>query len=496
MVDAVMAARARGWLVRGFTLAAALASARGVEANGRFPTANYFVAGPGSTNDVLTLRTTFGLMISRDGGRGWAWACEEAFDTTGGDPSVSIGSDGRLVLATFTGLYGSDPAYCEWNHVDAPAPTRGFADVTHTADGRSMVALVGPTGDNALLLSADGGRTWTAGASLAGYFTETADVAPNDPGRVYVTGYDRGGRPVMLRSDDGGRTVREAARDFAGADGGIYLAGVDPRSPDVLYVRANRGAGTLLLRSDDGGATLRVVGATRAEMVGFALSDDGETVWMGSADRAEGIQRSTRCGPWTRTAAEVSVRCLRYHAGLLFVCADEAVDGYALGRSFDGGDTIDPLLSLRLLDGSAPACGGATEVGRVCGSLWSGQTLLLRGIDASAPRAPTFPDAGIDAGAVTDGAAGMRCLLPTADVSFDVPMMSTDRGAAVRDAAMDAGAPAADRGPAAPPPAVENCGCRVGAGRSRPSWVLLMLASLVLASRRPRGRRSSPSPGT
>ncbi len=465
------------------------------EANGRFPTANYFVAGPGSTNDVLTLRTTFGLMISRDAGRSWAWACEEAFDTTGGDPSVSIGFDGRLVLATFTGLYGSDPAYCEWSQVNGPSPTRGFADVTHTADGRSMVALVGPTGDNALVLSNDGGRTWTAGASLAGYFTETADVAPNDPNRVYVTGYDSNGRPMMLRSDDGGRSVREVSRDFAGADGGVYLAGVDPRSADVLYVRAIRGAGTLLLRSDDGGATLRVVGATRAEMVGFALSDDGETVWIGSADRAEGIQRSTRCGPWVRTAAEVSVRCLRYHAGLLFVCADEAVDGYALGRSRDGGDTIDPLLSLRLLDGSAPACGSTTEVSRVCGSLWNGQTLLLRGIDASAPRTPTFPDASIDAGTVTDGAAGMRCLLPTADVAFDVPVMSTDRGTVARDVtvdvAMDAGTPAADRGPAAPPPTVESCGCRVVGARDGRGGALFAVAALMIGARR--RRRGLPS---
>lgn len=211
-------------------LALVLGFAGEAQANGRFPAAGYFVAGPGATNDVLALRTTFGLLLSRDGGRQWDWVCEEGFYAPGAaDPSISIGADGTVVVATFTGLASSNGAYCHWTR-PAGAPTRGFADITHTAEGRAMVALAGPNGDDQLVLSSDGGRSLEAGARLMGYFSETADVAPNDPRRVYVTAYLRGGIPVLLRSDDGGRSVREVARDFAGAHG-IFLAAVDPRRP-------------------------------------------------------------------------------------------------------------------------------------------------------------------------------------------------------------------------------------------------------------------------
>ncbi|MBK6533120.1 MAG: hypothetical protein IPF99_27085 [Deltaproteobacteria bacterium] len=277
----------------------------------------------------------------------------------------------------------SDGAYCRWSRPTG-APMRGYADVTNTFDGRTMVALGGPTGDDALVLSSDGGRSWTTGARLMGYFSETADVAPNDPMRVYVTAYASGGIPVLLRSDDGGRTVREVTRNFSDAQG-IYLAGVDARRPDVLYVRATRGLGTMLLKSEDGGMTLRSIGETRAEMVGFALSDDGDTVWIASTSRAEGIRRSVRGGPFTRVGGDVGVKCLRYHAGLLFVCADEVTDGYALGCSRDGGEHIDPLLSLRRLTGSPAACGGDTPVGSTCGPIWPTVSAPLRSIDASAP---------------------------------------------------------------------------------------------------------------
>ena len=384
-------------------VALAMAGAGEARANGRFPAANYFVAGPAGRNDVLALRTTFGLVLSRDGGRAWSWVCEEAYGAVGAsDPSVSIGPDGNVVIATFAGLSASDGPYCQWDR-PAGAPMRGFADVAHTFDGRAMVALAGPTGDDALVLSSDGGRTWEAGARLMGFFSETADVAPGDPRRVYATAYVRGGIPVLLRSDDGGRSVREVTRDFSGAEG-VYLAGVDPRRPDVLYVRGTRGLGTLLLKSEDGGMTLRAVAETRSDMVGFALSDDGDTVWIASTSRAEGLQRSVRGGPWARVGGDVAVQCLRYHAGLLFVCADEVTDGYALGCSRDGGEHIDPLLSLRRLTGASAACGAGTSVGAVCAPAWPAIAAQLGGIDAGAPRDPVFHDAsaGADAAAVDD----------------------------------------------------------------------------------------------
>lgn len=476
----------------GMLLASMMLGPARAYANGRFPAAGYFVAGPGSRNDLLALRTTFGLLLSRDAGRSWGWVCEAAYGAVGAsDPTVSIGADGTLVLASFTGLTTSSGDYCDWPPPTG-VPVRDFADVSNTADGQSVVALAGPGGENALYLSSDGARSWALGARLAGYATETVDVAPGDPMRVYVTGYASTGSPVLLRSDDGGRTVREATRDFLGGQS-VFLAGVDPTRPDVLYLRVARGLSTTLLRSDDGGMTFRLVGQTASEMLGFALSDDGATVWIASANRAEGILRSERGGPWVRMAADVGVKCLRFHAGVLFVCADEARDGFALGYSHDGGDHVDPLLSLRLVDGASTVCAPGTQVGRTCPPLWSSETMLLRSIDAGAPSPPVFHDASTDHGVITDRAPPLDTSAPPLDGTAGTRDAGRGIDATGSDAPNDAQRPPdAAVGPARP---AGGCGCFV-AGRNLPNgheglWVA-MAAGIVLARSRKRRRAEDP----
>ena len=456
--------------------------ASAAEANGRFPAANYFVAGPGATNDVLLLRTTFGLQVSRNGGRDWSWVCEEAFASAGsGDPSLAIGAGGTAVVATFAGLFASASPYCAWPAA-AGAPAQGFGDLANTADGTHLVALLGPSGENALYVSADGGQSWSAGAGLHGFFGETVDVAPSDPRRVYVTAYASGGVAVLLRSDDGGMSVHEVTRTF-GVDGSVYVAGVDARRSDVLYLRGNDGLGTVLFESDDGGFTLRRIGATRGTMLGFALSDDGRTVWTASTDAIEGLQRSVAGGPWTRVGGSVSVKCLRYHAGVLFVCADEVVDGWSLGWSADAGDHIAPLLSLRTLQGPSAECPASSPVTTLCGPRWDTVSRPLRNTEAGAPPTPVYLDAGADAPAPpTDlGPAARDAGAPAVDTA------TTPADAGIPDAA-DAGFDAALRDAGAPSTTTSGgCGCRVstvadgrGAG--------LLAAALALWSRRRRRR--------
>jgi MYXO-CTERM domain-containing protein len=284
---------------------------------------------------------------------------------------------------------------------------RPIVDVANDATGHHLVTAIGPNGvDDTLVLSDDGGASWTLGARIPSFFTETVEMAPSDPSRLYIAGFIRGGIPVLLRSDDGGMTTREVARDMAFAGGqSAFISGVDPTNPDVVYLRSSIGLGTLLLRSDDGGRSFREITRTDDQMVGFALSDDGSTVWVASNSRAEGIRRSVRGGPFTRVAATVTARCLRQHAGVLYVCADEAVDGFLLGSSIDGGDRIDALMSGRLLTGPSPTCNASTQVGMVCGPLWPTQRMPLTAIDAGPPPVLVPRDAAvIDLGARTDTA--------------------------------------------------------------------------------------------
>ena len=409
---------------------AAWAAPAPAQANGRFPSSSYVVVGPGPGSSSIALRATFGLVTSQDGGRTWAWTCEEAFGAVGMfDASMAIGFDGTIVTGTPLGLQITRSG-CSWG---APrgSPMQAYVDISNDRTGRYLVSAIGPTGtDDTIVVSSDGGSTWTTGARIPGLYTETIEVAPSDPMRIYMSGYLRGGVPILLRSDDGGMTVREATRDF-GRGTSAYISGVDPTNPDVVYIRSSIGFGTILLRSSDGGRSFREIAATASTMVGFALSDDGGTVWVGSSDRAEGILRSERGGPFRRVAATVTVRCLRAHGGVLYVCTDEVADGYMLGCSFDGGDRIDPLFSGRALMGVSPRCDSTTQVGMVCSSLWPAQRMTLTSIDAGPIPTPVTHDATVPLDVVDE---------PRADAGSDVA--ATDITDIAAEAATDAPAEA------------------------------------------------------
>ncbi len=450
-------------------LSTAALSPRSALANGRFPSSNYFVAGPGPESRVLALRTTFGLSTSYDGGRTWGWVCEEALNAVGTfDASMSIGFDGTIIVGSPSGITISRSP-CSWGSPTGD-PMRPIVDIANDATGRYLVTAIGPNGtDDTLVHSADGGATWTLGARIPGFFTETVEVAPSNPDRIYVSGFVRGGIPVLLRSDDGGMTTTEVARDTAfGMGTSAFISGVDPVNPDVLYLRASLGFGTALMRSDDAGRSFHEIVRTEDQMLGFALSDNGSTVWVASANRTEGIFRSVDGGPFRRVMATVTARCLRQHAGVLYVCTDEAADGYLLGSSIDGGDHIDPLMSGRLLGGPSPMCNASTQVGMVCGPLWPMQRMTLTSIDAGPPptlvprdaavidlgaRADTASDAVVDtpSDTVSDATADVA-IDATADVAIDVTadvasdLASDAESDAPGDSASDAGTDVAKYG--------------------------------------------------
>lgn len=431
-------------------LVLALALPATARANGRFPTANYLMLGPGARNDLVALRTTFGLVLSRDLGARWEWVCEEALDAVGGfDPSVALGSDGAIALGIPTGLRVSSPDGCAWS--SPPGSAARVVDVTQDAAGAVLFAAAGPfaEGDSAyslVLRSDDQGRAWRTAARIDDFFVETIDVAPGDARRVYASGYGRGAVTRVLRSDDGGARFRPTAARFPDLSS-AYIAGVDPSRPDRLWLRVTEDLGTGLYRSDDGGEGVTRVASTAAPMTGFAVSDDGETVWYGAADRALGVHRATRGGAFARVGGPVSVRCMRFHAGVLFVCADEATDGYSLAWSRDGGERLNPWMSVRDIAGPLPGCAGDASVTAVCAAPWAQLAPTLGGLDAAAPP-PRVPLSLTDAGA---------------DVP-DVP--------AVDVPAVDV--PAVDVAGAVPPR--QGCACGVPTRPARCPWWLLALA--------------------
>lgn len=492
--------------------AALLALALGVgagsaHANGRFPQANLLVAGPGARNDVIVLRTTFGIVLSEDLGAHWSWVCEEALDAVGAfDPSVALASDGTVTLGLPFGVRRSTADRCQWP--TPPTAPESVVDLTQDAQGAVLFAASArydeATPYTEVYRSDDRGASWRRTARVDSYIVETIDVAPGDARRVYLSGYRPGAVAALLRSDDGGAMFRATAATFPTL-ASVFIAAVAPTRPDRLWLRVAAGLGTQLHRSDDGGERTATLATTAEPMDGFAVSDDGRTVWYGTANRAAGIFRARDDGAFTRVAASASVRCMRHHAGVLFVCGDEATDGWSLAWSRDDGEHLNPLVSVRDIAGPLVGCTGDGGVSSVCGPVWAQFAPQLRDLDAAAspPRIPLgVVDAGLDSGldaGLDAGATDAPSDLPATDLGAH-PDAITDQGAPfdapspdapsidVTDVVLPDGAPldvatARDAGTSTPPPR-SDCDCHVPArGRGSP-WALLALLVLARIRRR------------
>jgi hypothetical protein len=202
---------------------------------------------------------------------------------------------------------------------------------------------------------------------------------------------------------------------------------------------------------------------------------------------------------------------MRFHGGVLFVCGDEATDGYSLAYSLDGGDRLQPMMSVRDITGPLQRCAGDASVSAVCGPVWAQFAPQLQDLDAAAspPRTPLpRADAGPgDAAAPVDArsdAPGDSAGTFEAGVSLDVsvasdtsvPMdlpspsdLSPTRDVPARKdafAVRDAGT-ALDAGVAAPRGGCD-CGVPVGLGQTSSGWCSVALAALALRPRRGRRR--------
>lgn len=425
----------------------------GAGANGRFPAAQQVVIGPGLAGvDVMALRTTFGLVISRDAGQHFEWVCEEALfapqePSETPDPALIVGADGTVQYGFEWGVRRIEACNI------SPSPSvaeRVIVDLAADPSGETVYAVEGIPGEaNGVFRASTRSLVFEPLAVPApSVLFLTVETAASDPQRLYFTGLDSAtNAPRVMRSDDAGRTVRTLpalAREVDSA----FLSGVGPTDANLVFLRALVGTGTALYRSTDGGERFSVALRFRGPMLGFA-QDAARTVWVGGPD--DGLFRSDDGGATFEPVSNFAVYCLAHHAGALYVCADWVREGWALGRSTDRGARFEPLLRLDQITGGV-ACGVGQAVG--CDARWPGlrQFFVNRNADASVP---VF---------VRD--AGPRDAAPARDV---VRVDAGPGDASVRDA----GALAVAREGA--------CGCRAGApgrgGAFAAVWAMLGLSS-------------------
>jgi MYXO-CTERM domain-containing protein len=472
----------RALAVPSTALLVSLALTGTARANGRMAAGHQVVVSPVDPN-FFVMETTFGLLVSHDAWTTLGWVCESPIGYgDGGVQDPSVGLTQKAILAGLRqGLARSSDQGCSWSF----ALRDPVVDVVvRRDDPHSALALTtkyvgsGDAGENLfttrVLMTHDDGATWTqVGSPLdPAVQVETIDVAPSDPNRIYVGGSGQriaadGGAVrfgVVLASTDGGASYTQSAialdpANFEDLDS-AYVSAVDPTTASRVYVRiGGAGAADRLLVSDDGATTFRTVFQGAGSLLGFALSTDGSTVFVGGP--ADGVA-SAPAWPADSGAAlafkrmsKLGVSCLAWTGGKLYACMGEPQNSYRqeLGVSTDDGATFAPEFLFACIPGPLVCPGSPIE--HECSA---GLGLLRASVgicDSDAAAAPC------DGGCDSDGASG-----PSTDAS------------------LDGGGPVADAGggPALHPKS--GCGCRASEAAGASGFSAVALLALLVARRR------------
>ena len=238
----------------------------------------------------------------------------------------------------------------------------------------------------------------------------TLDAAPSDAKRLYVSGRGRGdggpGAMVVVVSHDGGETWTASEVPDTADSNGTFIAAVSSSDPNVLYVRTDMWlpdqGGELgedwLHYSNDGGKTWTEILRKQAKLMGFTLSPDGKTVLAGYGDPDEPSGRHVEDGDvgiyrgdaGTANFAKIydgSISCLTWNSTGLYACTKQNRDGFHLGfaadASFDLGnkDALQRLLTLPNVRGPLPWAAGSGQ--NVCRGDWLGMPPDTLGICAA-----------------------------------------------------------------------------------------------------------------
>lgn len=429
------------------TVAAVAAAAMGAPgaagANGRSPnsTAVHFV--PEDERTIL-MPVTFGLMVSRDDGESFSWVCEAAMGYSGTfDPEYAVFPDGTIFLSTQSNVGDASMATagdlrrsrdggCTFETVTPGAfgEYPGIFEVELGPDGRLWVGTRTSGEPNDVWVSDDQGETFVS-ANLAedAVWWYTLRTTPADPDRLYVTGFrpvdSEAGTPpaaVLRRSDDGGQTWSDLPVDgFEFGDEIIlYLLGVSPVDPDVVFARTVRSIdenkSDILYRSGDGGASwTEMARYANDPLSAFWISPDGQRVVAGApfpcpgdplvegGAAPNGCVRISEDGglTWRRASQEPRLGCIGQRSdGTLFGCTNRTIDGYSLGRSTDG-DTWEPIY--RFQDTAGPLECAADTAQAECAETVFPQICQGTGMCAAADAGPG-PGPGDDDGG--DGGGG------------------------------------------------------------------------------------------
>lgn len=346
-----------------------------VAAHGRFPETHGVTFHP-SDPLVIVAGSTFGPVITTDGGETWRWACEAALMLNPlEDPAYVLMGDGALLASGFGGLQRGTPSLCTFTE---PSADVGFAITDVVRSSLDPLTAYAPTSAggavvNGVFRTTDGGATWTATSEpIEAILFESLRVGPGDElylsGIYPVTAEREEPEPFVHRSLDAGATwERFAFEPFEAGDRTVLLLAVDPANPQHLFGHVLPGFSEdrdeVLVRSTDGGQTWTEAG--RHRRIGDLLFAPDGTIFLGTEWVAKpsdptmpteafphGLFRSDDGGETFEVVRDdLDVGCLGWHEGQLWACADNYRDGFLLGYSSDEGESFEPSLVLAEMAG-------------------------------------------------------------------------------------------------------------------------------------------------
>ncbi len=457
----------------GVALALGLLAPEVARANGTFPAVSQLVADAGDP-EHLVLRTTFGLLVTRDAGANWDWLCEAGAGYKDVEPPLAVLPGGVILLGVPGGVSRSDAAGCNFELAEGiDADVYDLARVPSEPD--SAVAISGAGTDAQLWRTTDGGKSFAAvGDVISDFIPATVDVAATDANVIYASGL-AGTMGALLRSSDGGKTFTQFSLPSTMSGRRPFIAAVDPRHADTVYVRFDVQGSSPLAVTHDGGKSFVTPLTTTVSLAGFALSPDGKTVIASNA--YDGTFRADADTLVFEKVACSGPTCLSFSAAGLFGCGDQSLDGFIVGRSDDLGASFQRSVDLTCVRGPV-TCDSDTSVGSVCPAAWPYVQSQLGATECSPPELQPKTDCLGEAGAGAVGTTG-----------------GTAGGTAAGGKSGNAGAASGGKsgsGVASNPSASSgNCGCRLAGARPRETPWWLGVAAIAVTRRRRRQRARS-----
>lgn len=406
--------------------AALLISPAGAFGHGGLPEAQEVILDPSDENRIY-VATTFGLLVSSDKGETFHWVCDSAIGYSGSFvPRYAITDDGNLYATTFEGLRVSTDGGCSFQNIGDPlGPDKFVSDVEVGSDGRiwaSTSTAIDPDmpNPNDVYVSPDGTTFASAGLVTEDSWWLSLAPAPgiDNAERIYVSGYTPQTQTtpptphLYRRLADDGAWEELPTDDFVFGENIqplIYLLGVSPINPDVVWARAvaaNPPLGDAVYVTTDGGLNWTKVLDLADYVQGFVIRDDGSviigTFYACAEEDPQLVKGCVKMSPdngetWTTPAYESRMTCLGEAAdGTLYSCGTNwEPDMFALGTSTDDADSWTKIY--RFVETAGPLeCPAETEQATTCAQDKWPMTCLTLGICAAPPDAgPAATDAGL-----------------------------------------------------------------------------------------------------